>query len=224
MIFMTHKVHPKAYRIKDITDWDSRGAYYKKSLPQNLKEDFQIRKILDKRLKDCWVERVEIERYPGKISIIITSARPGLIIGRGGAGAEELKKILIREISRQRKEAKSISPKDINIEIKEVKDIWVSPRLVMDWIARRLEKRTPFRRVIKQALEKVMATRTVKGVRIEVSGRLDGVEISRNEWVQKGNLPRQTIRADIEYAFGEAHCSYGLIGIKVWVYKGERFA
>lgn len=218
---MSHKVHPKVYRIKNMADWDSRGVYYGKNFPQNLKEDFQIRKVLEKKLKDCGVDRVELERYPGKINIIITSARPGLIIGRGGSGAEELKKILVREISRTRKENKAVSPKDVNIEIKEVKDVWASPRLVIDWIVQRLEKRMPFRRVIKQALEKTMTAKEIVGARIEVSGRLDGAEISRTEWVQKGNLPRQTIRANIDYGFGEAHCSYGLIGIKVWIYKGE---
>ena len=231
---MTHKVHPKIFRIKEISDWNSRG-FYNRNLAKYLEEDFKIRELIRKRLKDCALDSIEIERFPGKINVIINTARPGLIIGRGGRGVEEIKKNLEKEIFLS---APSFKPKEgtkraslkkenrklpeIKIEIKGIREIWASPNLVVEWIAQRLEKRIHFRRVIKQTMDKIMSVKTVKGARIEVSGRLGGVEIARKEWLQKGNLPRQTIRADIDYGSGFARCSYGVIGIKVWIYKGER--
>ncbi|PIW92003.1 MAG: 30S ribosomal protein S3 [Candidatus Nealsonbacteria bacterium CG_4_9_14_0_2_um_filter_37_38] len=221
---MTHKVHPKAFRIKEISDWNSRG-FYSKNLAKFLEEDFRVREILKRKLKDCAVEKIEIERFPTKINIIISSARPGLIIGRGGSGAEEIKKILAKEIFQNSRKTKKTtpSPREIKIEIKEIRNVWASPNLVAEWIAQRLEKRTRYRRVLKQVLDKIIVTKGVKGARVEVSGRLDGTEIARSEWLGVGKLPRQTIRADIDYGFGEAHCTYGIIGIKVWIYKGEKF-
>lgn len=214
---MTHKVHPKSFRLKETTDWDSRG-FYQKKMPFYLEEDFKIREFIRKRLKDAGVQNVEIERYSGKINVVINTARPGLIIGRGGAGAEDLKKSLDKILSRGSKEKR-----ELRIEIKEVKDPWTKASLVGQSIAQQIEKRIPFRRAIKQALEKAMAYKEVKGARIEIAGRLDGSDIARRQWLLKGRLPRQTIRADIDYAQSEAHCSYGVIGIKVWIYKGDKF-
>lgn len=165
------------------------------------------------------IEKIEIERFPGKANIIISSGRPGLIIGRGGQGLEELKKSLQNILKKPEAKGKI----EIKIEIKEVRNIWASAPLVVQWIASQIEKRVKFRRVLKQGLEKVMASREVEGVRLEVAGRLDGAEIARTEWLRKGRLPRQTLRADIDYAQGEAHCTYGRVGIKVWIYKGEKF-
>ncbi len=215
---MSHKVHPKAFRLKELSSWDSRWLDEKK-FPQYLEEDFKIREFLKKKLAKLGVEKIEIERFPGKLNIIISSARPGLIIGRGGSGVEELKKELERKVIKRNKESK----KEIKIEIKEVRDVWSSAALSVQSIAQQIEKRFPFRRVLKQTLDKIMSSRQVKGARIEISGRLNGSEIARREWLQKGRLPRQTLRSDIDFAQDQAYCTYGTTGIKVWIYKGEKF-
>ena len=213
---MTHKVHPKAYRLKELSDWHSRW-FDKKTLAKYLEEDFLIREFLKKKIGKLGVEKIEIERFPGKVTIIIFTARPGLIIGRGGGGVEELKKQL------ETKVLKITSPKEVKIEIKEIRDPWSSAALVAQWIIQQIEKRVRFRRVLKQSLEKMMASKGNKGAKVEVSGRLDGVEIARREWLKKGRLPLQTLRAEIDFAQDEALCTYGKIGVKVWIYKGERF-
>jgi small subunit ribosomal protein S3 len=214
---MTHRVHPKIFRIKKITDWDSRG-FYRKKLPEFLEEDLKIREFLRKKLGRIGVEKIEIERFPGKINIIISSARPGLIIGRGGGGVEELKRDL-EIILKPAKEGK----RELKLEIREIKDPWASASLSAQWIAQQIEKRIPHRRVLKQALDKILAVKGIEGGRVEVAGRLGGAEIARREWLKKGRLPRQTLRADIDYATARAFCTYGVIGVKVWIYKGEKF-
>jgi len=248
---MSHKVHPKIYRIKKITDWNSRGFY--KNHARYLEEDFRIRDFLREKLGRIGVEKIEIERFPGRINIIISSARPGLIIGRGGEGIEELKKELAKKVLRKFSNIKTIenkgkkkvkkgkeepslsgkislgaktdteAKKEVRIEIREIKDPWTSASLTAQWIAQQIEKRVHYRRVMKQALGKIEAHKEIQGARIEVSGRLGGTEIARREWLKVGKLPRQTIRADIDYALAEARCTYGTIGVKVWIYKGERF-
>lgn len=253
---MGHRVHPKVYRLKEIGDWDSRG-YYKKPADY-LEEDFRIREFLRKRLGRIGVEKIEIERFFNKINIIISSARPGFIIGRGGEGVEQLKKELENKVIRQsfirkkekgrkktKKEKKKelssasvsapsvgggaagekavIKDKKIKIEIREVRNPWTSAALSAQWVAQQIEKRVHYRRVLKQALSKITANKEIQGARIEVSGRLNGAEIARREWLGEGKLPRQTIRADIDYAKAEAYCTYGVIGIKIWIYKGEKF-
>jgi small subunit ribosomal protein S3 len=222
---MAHQVHPKSFRLKEASDWQSRWLSRKK-LPQYLEEDFKIREFLKKKLKDCSIENVEIERFPGKVSVILNTARPGLIIGRGGRGVEELKKALERVLGKPASVRPGRTPADkeeLKVEIKEIRNPWLSASLVAQWVAQQIEKRVPHRRILKQAIEKVMFNKESKGVRIEVSGRLNGVEIARREWLKKGRLPRQTLRAVIDYAQAEALCTYGVIGIKVWIYKGERF-
>jgi small subunit ribosomal protein S3 len=213
---MAHKVHPKIYRLKNLKDWQSRWLD-KKKFCQYLKEDFIIRQELQNRIGKLSLEKIEIERFPGKIIIIIYSARPGLIIGRGGQGVEELKKQLEKKIFG--KDSKI----ELKIEIKEVKNFWTSAVLVAQWIAQQIEKKIPHKRTLKMALEKSSSLKENKGVRVEVAGRLGGTEIARREWLGKGRLPRQTIRADIDYAEERAFCSYGVIGVKVWIYKGEKF-
>lgn len=213
---MAHKVHPKIFRIKEISNWNTQG-FYKKNFKKLLEEDFLIREFLTKKIGKLGIEKIEIERSPSKINVIINSARPGLIIGRGGKGVEDLKKDLEREIF------KNGSKKELKIEIKEIKDPWTSASLAAQWIAQQIEKRVPYRRVLKQALDKIMATRGNQGARVEVAGRLDGVEIARTEWLKRGKLPRQTLRADIDYAQERAYCTYGVVGVKVWIYKGEKF-
>ncbi|MBL7150100.1 MAG: 30S ribosomal protein S3 [Candidatus Pacebacteria bacterium] len=214
---MSHKVHPKVFRIKEVTDWDSRG-FYKKNFPEYLKEDFEIREFLRKKLKNMGVEKIEIERFPRKLNIIITSVRPGLIIGRGGGGVGELKKELERILSKNRADKK-----ELGIEIREIKDPWLSASLASEWIAQQIEKRVHHRRVLKRALDKITAHKAVQGARVEVAGRLNGVMISRTEWLKKGRLPLQTLRAVIDYAKARAYCTYGVVGVKVWIYKGDKF-
>ena len=211
---MSHKVHPKAYRIKETKDWQSRGFYGKK-IAQYLEEDFKIRELLKKRLPLNTLESTEIERSGNKLNIIISTSRPGLIIGRGGEGIEKLKKLLEKELGIKKRG-------ELKIEIKEVKNTWVSASLVSRWIASRVEKRIHFRRVLKRALSQIISNREVKGARVQVSGRLNGIEIARTEWLREGQLPRHTIRADIDYAQTEAICTYGKIGVKIWIYKGEK--
>ena len=248
---MAHKVNPKAFRIKGIKDWHSRGFY---RIPaENLEEDFRIKDFLNKFLNKTGIEKIEIERFPNKLNIIIFSARPGLIIGRGGEGVERLKKILEEKIlkesppfyikkedasfsSKTKKERKSYganaagrkakssgAKKEIRIEIREVKNPWLSAKLTAQWVAQQIEKRIPYRRVLKQALGKMSVFKEIKGAKVEVSGRLNGAEIARREWLKIGRLPLQTIRADVDYAQTEARCTYGVIGVKVWIYKGEKF-
>jgi len=257
---MSHKVHPKVYRIKETSDWKSRGFYKKQA--QNLEEDFVIREFLKSKFQRAGIEKIDIERFPSRLNIVIFSSRPGIIIGRRGEGVELLKKELAKKISKinkeQRKkglikekfekrtlqsEKKSISRKnqkmagkkidsinkdmpnkrELRVEIKEVRNPWTSATLSAQWVAQQIEKRVNHRRALKQAIEKISANKEIKGVKIEVSGRLNGVEIARREWLREGRLPLQTIRADIDYASLGAHCTYGMIGVKVWIYKGERF-
>lgn len=216
---MSHKVHPKAFRLRSLSDWDARWFNTKK-FPHYLEEDFKIRDFLQKKLKDASLQNIEIERFAGKINVIINAARPGLIIGRGGRGVEDLKKDLEKNLDKIKKVKEK---RELKLEIREVKNVWASASLVGQWIAQQLERRIPHRRAIKQALEKVLTEKEVKGVKIEIAGRLGGSEIARREWLKRGQLPRQTLRAIIDYAQVEAFCSYGVIGVKVWIYKGEKF-
>lgn len=212
---MGHEVNPKMFRIKETNDWDSRG-FYQRNFPQYLEEDFVIREFLKKKIGNFGVEKVEIERYPSKINIAIFSARPGLIIGRKGEGAETLKKEIEKIIKKKPKP-------ELRLEIKEVKNPWASAPLAVQWMAEQVEKRIRYRRVLKQTLSKITTNKEVKGARVQLAGRLDGIEIARTEWLKKGRLPRQTLRADIDYAQGQAYCTYGVVGIKVWIYKGDKF-
>ncbi|PIS39335.1 MAG: 30S ribosomal protein S3 [Candidatus Nealsonbacteria bacterium CG08_land_8_20_14_0_20_38_20] len=212
---MGHEVNPKMFRIKETNDWDSRG-FYQRNFPQYLEEDLAIREFLKKKIGNFGVEKVEIERYPSKINIAIFSARPGLIIGRKGEGAEVLKKEVAKIIKKKPKP-------ELRLEIKEVKNPWSSAPLAVQWMAEQVEKRVRYRRVLKQTLSKITTNKEVKGARVQLAGRLDGIEIARTEWLKKGRLPRQTLRADIDYAQGQAYCTYGVVGIKVWIYKGDKF-
>lgn len=219
------KVHQTIFRIKETSDWKSRW-FSKRDFDKILEEDFRIREFLTKKIGRLGVEKIEIERFPGKINIIISSARPGLIIGRRGEGVELLKQELENKVLKKKKPSSSKDApitQQLKLEIKEVKDVWSSAPLVCQWICQQIEKRVPYRRVLKQALDKIMFQKGVEGARVEVAGRLNGVEIARTEWLQKGKLPRQTLRADIDYAYDSAYCTYGVIGVKVWIYKGEKF-
>ena len=226
---MSHRVHPKAYRLRETSDWDSRWQF-KKSIPKYLKEDFVIRDFLEERLKDSGVQNIEIERFPGKVNIIINTSKPGFIIGRGGKGAEELKKELEKKIIKsykplinQKLTALNKVKEEIRIEIREIRNPWTYSNIIAQWIAQQIERRMPYRRVLKQALSKIMVNKEIKGARVEVSGRLNGAQIARREWIKNGHLPRQTLREDIDYGTARAYCTYGVIGVKVWLDKGEKF-
>jgi len=216
---MPHKVHPKSFRIKGTKDWNIRGFYGKK-MPQFLQEDFSIKDFLRKKLAEASVSNIEIEHSSNKLNIIIETARPGIIIGRGGSGVEILKQMVDKKLFGIRKNKEK---REIKIEIREIKNPWVSAPLIAQWAAQQIERRVPFRQVLKRSIERVMSNKEIKGIRMELSGRLNGVEIARKEWLRQGRLPRNTIRADIDYSQAEAHCTYGAIGVKVWIYKGEKF-
>ena len=223
---MAHKVHPKMFRIKETKDWGSRW-FDKADYAEALRGDFLIRSYLEKKLKEAGVDSIEIERFSGKALIIINTSRPGLIIGRGGSGIEELRKTLEKILEKDKKgrylEAKEKKKWEIRIEIREIKNPWDSASLTAQWVAQQLEKRMPFRKVMKQTITKVMANKQIEGVKVQVAGRLGGVDIARTEKLKQGRLPLQTLRARIEYAFKEAKTKYGMIGVKVWFYKGEKF-
>ncbi len=222
---MSHKVHPKSFRIKGTEDWNIRGFYGSK-MPQFLEEDFMIKDYLTKKLHEASVASIQIEHSANKLNIIIESARPGLIIGRGGNGVELLKNSLEKFIIRKKRNSIKKDEKvkrDFKIEIREIKNPFTKSVLVAQMAALQIEKRIPFRQVLKKSIERVMQDKEIKGIRMEVSGRLNGIEIARREWLSQGQMPRNTLRADIDYGFAEAFCTYGKIGIKVWLYKGEKF-
>ncbi|HLC90096.1 MAG TPA: 30S ribosomal protein S3 [Patescibacteria group bacterium] len=210
---MGQKVHPKIFRIGPLYGWDSKW-FSRRDFAKFLKQDIQIKKFLKKEMKDASVAQVEIERSPTTINIIIHSAKPGVIIGRGGQGIEEFKK----KIKKQFLDAKT----SLNVNIKELSNPNLSAELVLQSIIADLEKRVPYRRVIKQAIGKVEKTEA-KGVKVTISGRLNGAEIAREETLSSGRLPLHTLRADIDYSRGAAKTTYGAVGVKVWIYKGEIF-
>ena len=212
---MAHKVHPKAFRMREMKDWSSRWIE-KKNYAKTLQEDFVIREFLLKKLKEASVESVDIERILGKIMVIVTSGRPGLIIGRAGAGIETLRKSIESIVGKAK-------AKEVRLEVREIKNPWESATLTAQFVAQQLEKRMPPRRVLKQTLQKVMATKGIEGVKVEIAGRLGGAEIARREWLKQGRLPLGTLRAKIDYGFAEALTTFGTIGVKVWTFKGEEF-
>lgn len=210
---MGQKISPTSFRIGINKDWASRWFGGRK-YPAYLKDDVAVRAFLDKKLKNMGVDRVDIERGTDILNVVIHTARPGLIIGRGGSGVEELKKAIHTVVKRKI---------PVRLEIQEIKSPESSARVMAESIADQFEKRIPFRRVLKQTLAKIIANRDVKGAKIQVGGRLDGAEIARTEHLEEGSLPLQTIRADIDFARATAHTTYGTIGVKVWIYKGEVF-
>ncbi|PJE59840.1 MAG: 30S ribosomal protein S3 [Candidatus Portnoybacteria bacterium CG10_big_fil_rev_8_21_14_0_10_44_7] len=215
---MGRKVHPFIFRIGQTTNWKSRW-FLQKNYALFLEQDVRMRDFLEKKLKRAGLDRVEIERSAGKIDVHVFSARPGLIIGRGGSGVEELRKTLQKIVDK-----KSTAQKQtVKLNIEEVRDVNAKAMVVAGQIVEQIEKRMPFRRVLKQTLEKVAQSKGVLGVKIAVAGRLNGAEIARREWLSKGKIPLQTLRANIDYATATAFTTYGTIGVKVWIYKGEVF-
>lgn len=211
---MGHKVNPKVFRLgisqSSPSKWFARS---KGELINFLRQDIQIRKFLQKKLKEAHLERIEIERTGKAVIITIIAARPGLIIGRGGAGIEELRKELVK---------KFLTTQTVKVNIQEVANPNLSSAVVLQGMIADIEKRIPFRRVMKQTIERVRKAGAL-GVKVRMSGRLNGVEIARTETLADGKVPLHTLRASIDYSRGAAFTTYGAIGLNVWIYKGEVF-
>ena len=217
---MSHNVHPYSHRLGVIRDWKSRWFGVNKQYREFLKCDVLIRQFLEKRLKGMYVAGIEIERSQKTLRIVIKTSRPGMIIGRSGEGATKLR----NEVMKKLESLKSGNGEELKIDIEEVRSPESNSAIVVQMIAEGLEKRMPFRRVMKQMVEKVMANRDVQGVKIYLGGRLGGADMARSEVLKKGRIPLQTFRADIDYAIGRATIPQGDLGIKVWIYKGDIFA
>ncbi|HEY4489096.1 MAG TPA: 30S ribosomal protein S3 [Candidatus Paceibacterota bacterium] len=217
---MTHTVHPYAHRLGIIRDWRSRWfAADKKSYRENIVVDNTIRTFLEKKLRGMHIAEIEIERSQSEIRAILHTARPGLVIGRSGENATKLRKDLTNAI----KKTAPNHGRTLKLDIMEIRQPETSAAVVGMMVVEGLEKRMPFRRILKQTVEKVMAVRDVVGVRIIVAGRLNGADMSRKEEIKRGRIPLQTFRANIDYAHQEARLPYGVLGVKVWIYLGEQF-
>ena len=207
---MGQKVHPLGFRVGVIIDWSSKWYADKKNFADNLVEDFKIREFLKSKLYTAGISKIEIERAAKRVKINIHTAKPGMVIGRGGSGIEVIKLDM----------KKIVTDKNVLINIVEVKQAENNAQLMAENVASQLEKRISFRRAMKQTIQRAMRS-GVKGVKIACAGRLGGAEIARTEHYHEGTIPLQTMRADIDYGFAEADTVYGKIGVKVWVYRGE---
>jgi small subunit ribosomal protein S3 len=203
------KVHPHGLRVGVIKDWDSKWYADKKNFGDNLVEDYEIRKYLKKSLFSAGIAKIEIERNDNKVRVHIHTAKPGVVIGKGGAEKDKIKA-----------QVEKLIGKNVIIDIVEVKNAEVNAQLVAENIAAQLERRVSFRRAMKQVMQRAMKM-GAKGIKTCCSGRLGGAEIARSEHYHEGTIPLQTLRADIDYGFYEADTTYGKIGVKVWIYKGE---
>lgn len=210
---MGQKVSPIAFRLGLLFTWPSKWVGNKRNYRRFLEEDVKLRAFIFKTLREAGIARVDIERSANLINVIIFTSRPGVLIGRGGTGIEELKGKLLRMVSN----------KSLKVTIEEVRDPEANAQLVAYNIAEALEKRLPFRRILKQSLERSKQVRGVKGVKIMVAGRLNGASMKRTEWLAAGEIPLHNLRANIDFAKDIARTTYGIIGVKVWIYKGEVF-
>ncbi len=206
---MGQKVNPRGLRVGVIKDWNARWYAKDKDFADLLVEDQQIRKYIKKSQYDAGISQIEIERAANRIKVHIHTAKPGMVIGKGGSGIEVM-----------RKDLQKITDKNVLINIIEVKNTDIDAQLVAENIASQLERRISFRRAMKQAIQRAMKNGAL-GIKTSVSGRLNGAEMARTERYQEGNVPLQTLRADIDYGFAEANTTYGKIGVKVWINKGE---
>jgi len=217
---MSHTVHPYSHRLGIIRDWRSRWFGTDKGYRTALKADLTVREYLQKELRAFYVGGVDIERNQKVVRIIIKTSRPGMLIGKAGDGVVKLREKILALLAKNKV---AIVGQELKVDIEEIRTPESSAAITGLMIAESLEKRLPYRRVMKQTIEKVMANKEVKGIRIHLGGRLGGAEISRSEDLKKGQIPLQTLRADIDFAREKAHMTYGDIGIKVWIYKGEIF-
>lgn len=215
---MSKIVHPYSHRLGIIRDWKSRWFATDKQYRANLKADVLIRQMLVKELRGMYAAAIEFERNAKQLRIIIKTSRPGLIIGRGGDGSTKLRNKIVALMEKHK-----LQVPDIKLDIEEIRSPESNAAVVAYMVAEALEKRMPFRRVLKQTIEKVIANRDVKGVRIALGGRLGGGDMARTEELKRGRIPLQTFRSDIDYAREKAYLPYGVIGVKVWVYRGDIF-
>ena len=206
---MGQKVNPHGARVGIIKGWDSRWVADKKEMAANIKEDDSLRKYLKKKLYSYQISKIEIERKAGTVTVFLYTAKPGALIGKGGAEIEKLKA-----------EVQKMTAKKLFVDIKEIKRPDRDAQLVAESIAQQLENRVSFRRAMKSTMSRTMKA-GVKGIKTAVAGRLGGADMARTEFYSEGTIPLQTLRADIDYGFAEADTTYGKIGVKVWIYKGE---
>ncbi len=218
---MGQKIRPNSLRLGINQDWKAQWMPSGHQFSFFLEEDEIIRKAINDKIKQAGIDEVLIQRVGNNCRISIRAARPGLIIGRGGKGIEDLSEFLKKKIMKFRKEKKIKEIPVLNINVEELKRSDVSASVVSQNIAWDIEKRMPYRRVMKKYLDQIMQNKGVEGAKIKLSGRLDGAEISRREQLSQGKLPLQTLRANIDYGEATAFCTYGTVGIKVWIYKGE---
>jgi small subunit ribosomal protein S3 len=217
---MSHTVHPYSHRLGIIRDWKSRWFSTDKKYRNYLKADVLMREFLFKRLETMYVGAIDIERNDKMTRIVIKTSRPGLVVGRSGENAIKLRADLEKFM---KKNSIDNGNSDLKIDIEEIRSAESNARLVALSVKDQLEKRMPFRRVLKQTVEKVMANRDVEGVRIRIGGRLNGADMARSEELKKGRIPLQTFRADIDFSRVKAKIAQGDLGIKVWIYRGEIF-
>ncbi len=206
---MGQKVNPHGLRVGIIKDWDSKWYADSKNFDEYLIEDYEIRKYIKEKLYIAGISRIEIERFANRIKITIHTAKPGMVIGKGGSGVEAL-----------RKELENMTGKNVIVNVEEVKVPELDAQLVAENIASQLERRVSYRRAMKQAIQRTMRA-GAEGIKTSVSGRLGGADMARTEGYSEGTIPLQTLRADIDYGFAEANTTYGKLGVKVWIYKGE---
>lgn len=223
---MGQKIRPNSLRLGIVEDWNARWMPKRGMFRDLLQEDEAIRDIIEKNIGPAGISRIEIERKNTSYKIFIKAARPGLIIGRGGKGIELLSAAIesaLKKLWRERKKGEEQKKISVSLNVEELKRTEISAVNVAQNIAWDLEKRLPFRRTMKKHLASALQNRDVKGIKIKMSGRLDGAEISRREWLASGKIPLQTLRAWIDYGEATAFASYGTVGVKVWIYKGEVF-
>lgn len=211
---MGQKVHPNGIRLGIVKDWSSKWYADSRTFPEFIRTDYEIRTFIKKKLKDASVSKINIERQAKKANITILTARPGIVIGKKGEDIEKLRLEIARRLG--------MPIQDVRINISEVRKPEMDAQLVAEGIAQQLERRVMFRRAMKRAVTNTMRV-GAEGVKVKVGGRLNGAEIARSEWYREGRVPLHTLRADIDYGFAEAHTTYGVIGVKVWIFKGEVF-
>jgi small subunit ribosomal protein S3 len=215
---MTKIVHPYAHRLGITKDWKSRWFSLNADFRKHFKGDVLMRQWIDKNLKGQFIGLVEIERNTKVIKVIINTSRPGIVIGKSGEGVTKVKTALEKILVK----TGEVKP-NLQIEVVEIKNAEGNAMIVSQMIAEGIEKRLPYRRVLKQMVEKTMAIKDIQGIRIYLGGRLGGADMARSEEIKRGRVPLQTLRADVDYARGKANMLYGCIGIKVWIYKGDIF-
>ena len=209
---MGQKVNPNGFRVGIIKNWDSRWMAKKGQFADFIVEDDKIRKFIKKNQYDAGISKIEIERASNKVAVTLFTAKPGMVIGQKGAGLENL-----------RAQLSKLTDKNVVLNVREIRKPDVDAQLIAENVAQQLERRIAFRRAMKSAIGRAMRSGDLKGIKIQTGGRLGGAEIARAESYHEGSIPLQTIRADIDYGFAEAKTTYGIIGVKVWIYKGEVF-